>query len=76
MLSVCDAVVSAPTAVSWLSAGLGVPTFKALYDWSWPSLGTDYEPFAPAARCLMPKTRGDWSDVMDQALAAIRALSL
>jgi tetratricopeptide (TPR) repeat protein len=74
MLSVCDAVVSAPTAVSWLSAGLGVPTFKALYDLSWPSLGTDYEPFAPAARCLMPKIRGDWSDVMTQALSAIRAL--
>jgi tetratricopeptide (TPR) repeat protein len=74
LLSVCDGVVSAPTAVSWLSAGLGVPTFKALYDLSWPSFATDYEPFAPAARCLMPKRRGDWSDVMAQALAAIRAL--
>jgi tetratricopeptide (TPR) repeat protein len=74
MLSVCDAVISAPTAVSWLSAGLGVPTFKALYDLSWPSFGTNYEPFAPAARCLMPAQRGDWSDVMTQALTAIRAL--
>lgn len=74
LLSVCDGVVSAPTAVSWLAAGLGVPTFKPLYDLSWPSFGTDYEPFAPAARCLMPKQRGDWSDVMAQALVALRAL--
>jgi Tfp pilus assembly protein PilF len=74
MLSVCDAVVSAPTAVSWLSAGLGVPTFKALYNMSWPSFGTTYEPFAPAARCLMPQVAGDWPDVMAQALAAIKTL--
>ena len=76
LLSVCDAVMSAPTAVSWLSAGLGVPTYKALYDLSWPSFCTDYEPFAPAARCLMPKIRGDWDDVMTQALAAITALPI
>jgi hypothetical protein len=68
MLSVCDAVVSAPTA------GLGVPTFKVLYGGSWPSFGNDYEPFAPATRCLMPKVFGDWADVMAQALAAIKAL--
>jgi len=74
LLSVCDGVVSAPTAVSWLSAGLGLPTFKALYFLSWPSFGARYEPFAPSARCLMPKRRGDWNDVMGQALAAIREL--
>jgi Tfp pilus assembly protein PilF len=74
LLSVCDGVVTAPTAVSWLAAGLGVPTYKALYNLSWPSFGTDYEPFAPAARCLMPKMQGDWQDVMAQALAAIKAL--
>ena len=74
LLSVCDGVVSAPTAVSWLSAGLGVPTFKTLYNLSWTGFGTAYEPFAPAARCLMPANAGDWADVMAQALAAITAL--
>jgi hypothetical protein len=74
LLSVCDGLVSAPTAVSWLAAGLGVATFKALYDLSWPSFGETYEPFAPSAHCLMPKVRGDWNDVMGQALAAIKAL--
>jgi ADP-heptose:LPS heptosyltransferase len=74
LLSVCDGVVSAPTAVSWLAAGLGRPTFKALYDLSWPSFGETCEPFAPSARCLMPKVRGDWNDVFAQALAAAKAL--
>ena len=39
LLSALDAVVSAPTAVSWLAAGAGVPTYKVLYDTSWTSFG-------------------------------------
>lgn len=74
LLSVCDSVVSAPTAVSWLAAGFGCPTFKVLYDTSWTSFGQTYEPFAPAARCLMPKRQGDWADVFAQAKAAITSL--
>ena len=61
--SVFDAVVSAPTAVSWLSASVGVPTYKILYDTSWTSFGRPYEPFAPAAHCMMPRVRGDWAEV-------------
>lgn len=76
MLSVCDAVVTAPTAVSWLSAAAGVPTFKVFADpsWAWTAFGMKNEPFAPAARCLIAKTRGDWVDVLDQALKAIKSL--
>ena len=71
MISCLDAVVSAPTAVSWISAGLGVATFKILYKISWMSFGTDYEPFAPSCRSIMPKRRGDWADCFAQALAAL-----
>jgi tetratricopeptide (TPR) repeat protein len=67
MLSVLDFVVSAPTAVSWLAAATGSRTYKILYDTSWTSFGKDYEPFAPACTCLMPKSRGDWVDVFAQA---------
>jgi len=74
LFSVLDAVVSAPTAVSWLAAGLGVPTFKILYNNSWTSFGTAIEPFAPSARCLMPQTSGDWADVLAQALEKLRSL--
>jgi hypothetical protein len=74
MLSALDVVVSAPTAVSWLAAGAGVPTLKLLYDRSWTAFGESYEPLGPSCRCLMPKTRGDWADVFAQAQAFIAAL--
>src|SRR5262249_37367126 len=45
LLSALDAVVTAPTAVSWLSAGAGVLTLKLLHDTSWTALGEDHEPF-------------------------------
>jgi hypothetical protein len=73
MLCALDAVVSAPTAVSWLAAGAGVATYKVLYDRSWTSFGLDYEPFAPAAECTRPKFQGDWKGAFDTALAAMHA---
>lgn len=74
LLSTLDAVVTAPTAVSWLAAGLGLTTLKILYNTSWTSFATTIEPFAPAAQCLMPETGGDWADVLAQALKKIKAL--
>jgi tetratricopeptide (TPR) repeat protein len=74
MLSSLDAVVSAPTAVSWLSAGAGVPTCKILYDTSWTSFGQVHEPFAPACLCAMPDRPGNWDDAFGKVASAIRAL--
>jgi hypothetical protein len=70
MLAALDVVVSAPTAVSWLSAGTGTPTLKLLYDTSWTAFGQGFEPLAPSCRCIMPKARGDWRDVFAQAAEA------
>jgi ADP-heptose:LPS heptosyltransferase len=67
MLSALDALVSAPTAVSWLAAGAGVPTLKLLFGEVWTAMGRSYEPFAPACECLHPATQGDWADVFRQA---------
>ena len=66
LMAALSCVVTAPTAVSWLSAGTGTRTFKILYDTSWTALGQTYEPFAPSCTCMMPKTRGDWADVFAQ----------
>lgn len=71
LMSTLDAVVSAPTAVSWLAAAAGVQTFKILYDTSWTSFGEAYEPFGPACVCVMPKQRGDWKDGFTQTLEAL-----
>ncbi len=72
LMSALGLVVSAPTAVSWLSAGAGVPTLKLLYGLSWTALGQTHEPFAPACRCAMPEQFGDWDDVFRQAAAFIK----
>ena len=71
LMAALDAVISAPTAVSWLAAGVGTPTFKVLYDTSWTALGQTFEPFAPSCRCIMPAQRGDWADVFAQIKAAL-----
>ena len=67
MFATLDAVVSAPTAVSWLAPAAGVPTAKILYDTSWTSFAQDHEPFAPACRLMMPTRRGDWADAFAKA---------
>lgn len=67
LMAALDVVVSAPTAVAWLSSGVGTTTFKMLYKNSWTALGQTYEPFAPACACVMPHTDGDWADVFRQA---------
>jgi tetratricopeptide (TPR) repeat protein len=74
LIAALDAVTSAPTAVSWVSAGLGVTTLKLLYKTSWTALGTDYEPFAPACRCIMPDVSGDWSTTFARAADALNAM--
>ena len=76
LIAALDAVASSPTAVSWIAAGLGVPTLKILYKISWTALGTDYEPFAPACRCIMPEHGGDWTTTFARAAAALNALPL
>jgi hypothetical protein len=74
MIAALDVVVSAPTSVAWISGGLGVPTLKILYNSSWTSFGRDYEPFAPFARCIMPKKSGDWTDAFARAGAVLKSL--
>jgi hypothetical protein len=74
LIASLDAVISAPTAVSWLAAGLNIPTLKILFNNSWTSFGTDYEPFAPAARSMMPAQRGDWADAFAKASEALKAM--
>jgi Flp pilus assembly protein TadD len=72
LLASLDAVVSAPTAVSWLAAAAGVPTYKILYDTSWTSFGRSFEPFAPSCVCMMPEERGNWDQVFARTSAELR----
>lgn len=74
LMSALSLVISAPTAVSWLSAGAGIPTLKLLYGLSWTALGQAFEPFAPACRCVMPDRFGNWASVFEQCGALIKPL--
>jgi tetratricopeptide (TPR) repeat protein len=69
-----DCVVSAPTAVSWMSAGLGVTTLKVLLDTAWTAFGEPFEPFAPACRTIAGDTRGDWTNAFAKASDIIAKL--
>ena len=69
-----DAIVTAPTSVAWIAAGLGVPTCKMLYGNSWTSFGRDYESFAPSAKCIMPAKTGAWEDVFAKAKGALASI--
>ncbi len=72
MLASLDAVVTAPTAVSWLAAGAGVDTYKVLYDTSWTGFAKGYEPFAPACELMMPDRPGDWAGVFAKTLKRLQ----
>jgi tetratricopeptide (TPR) repeat protein len=74
MIAALDAVVSAPTAISWLAAGAGVATCKILYDRSWTAFGESYEPFGPSCRCVMPERAGDWKDAFAKAAGYLQNL--
>lgn len=71
MLASLDAVVAAPTAVSWLAAGTGVDTYKVLFDTSWTSFAQPYEPFGPACELMMPADRGNWAETFEKTLARL-----
>ena len=72
LLSCLEVMISAPTAVSWMAAACGIRTLKPLYDTSWTCFGTDYEPFAPAARLISPDRPGDWSGCFAKLVEALR----
>jgi Flp pilus assembly protein TadD len=71
MLSSLDALVSAPTAVSWLAAGAGVRTLKILFGTVWTAMGRNHEPFAPSCECLVPTARGNWTEVFREAITRL-----
>jgi ADP-heptose:LPS heptosyltransferase len=71
MLSALDCVISAPTAVSWLAAGVGVKTIKLNYHVSWTAFGQSYEPFAPACTTVGPNCPGDWHQAFAKVAAVI-----
>lgn len=75
MISQLDLVVSAPTAVAMMSAGLGVPTWNVLADYAWPLFGTKRHPFMPAIEKVYARAwNRPWADYLAQVAADLRQL--
>ena len=68
------AVVSAPTAVAWQSAALGVPTLKILRYMTWTAFGCDFEPLAPISKAIMPEGVGNWPSAFVKARIVLEAI--
>ncbi|HZM44614.1 MAG TPA: tetratricopeptide repeat protein [Burkholderiales bacterium] len=68
-----DLVISAPTAVSLLSAALGVRTWQMSYGADWQVHGTDRNPWFPAMTQLKRAWNQEWDEVIADIAARLRA---
>jgi ADP-heptose:LPS heptosyltransferase len=69
-----DLIIAVDTAVAHLAAALGKPVWLLLPaspDFRW-LLDRDKSPWYPTMRLFRQKTLGDWSDVIQDALQALR----
>ena len=65
LLSHVDAVISAPTAVTALAGGLGVPTWQADSGAEWATHGQDHSLWFPAIQVVTRPLGASWPTVMD-----------
>lgn len=68
-----DLVVGPATATTNVSAAVGAPTWFLTTPDAWPRLGTDAFPWYPQARAFTGDQSYDWTKVMAEAGAALRA---
>lgn len=75
LVKALDLVISAPTATSFLSAAVGVPTWMMVYSSPWQALGTHGIPWFPAMRCISRHWDQPWEDVISQVASDLAARS-
>lgn len=77
MIEQMDLVITVDTSVAHIAGALGKPVWTMLArvaDWRW---GYDVEtsPWYPSMRLFRQSRTGDWSDVVDRVVAALREAS-
>lgn len=73
LVSALDMVIAPDTAVAHLAGALGVRTFLMLpmiAEWRWLQNRCD-SPWYPATQLFRQQTRGDWSGVIGEVIAAL-----
>jgi hypothetical protein len=72
-----DAVVTAPTAVSPLAGGAGVPTWEIDNGTTWTAHGEDRSPWFPSVRAVRrPVGTKDWGSVLGRIAAELGELTV
>jgi ADP-heptose:LPS heptosyltransferase len=75
LIEALDLVISVDTAVVHLAGALGKPVWvlnRYDQDWRWLRNRTD-SPWYPTARLFRQHSLGDWSGVIEDLVAALRA---
>ena len=70
----CDLVVTTGSTVAHIASAMGIPTWVLLPrvpDWRW-GLAGDASFWYPSMRLFRQKKHGDWSEVVDQVVVALR----
>jgi tetratricopeptide (TPR) repeat protein len=77
LISTLDLVLTAPTSVGEIAAGLGVPTWRiSTPSQDWSGLGTQVRPWYPAMRVFTaPKEEETLADVIQRMVHALAALT-
>jgi tetratricopeptide (TPR) repeat protein len=70
-----DIVISAPTAVSLLSAALGVPTWQMSYGADWQVHGSDRNPWFPAMTQFKRAWNEEWGPILLAMAVRLRELA-
>lgn len=71
LTSCLDFVITAPTAVSAMSGGLGVPTWCMATNNAWDMLGADYYPWTPNLRFVFRTADQTWEKVLREVRAKL-----
>jgi tetratricopeptide (TPR) repeat protein len=72
MTAALDLVISAPTAVTDLSAALGVPTWQLHHGTDWKIHGAGYHPWFPAMRRFQCGLHQPWPELIEEIAAELR----
>lgn len=71
LMSALDLVICAPTTVSILAAGAGVPTWQLASGADWQTLGENRVPWLPALRRFYRPWHVGWPTVLEQVAQAL-----